>query len=666
MGRTIQAEGVILRSLRLGEADRVLHVYTRERGRVGVVAKGVRRTRSRFGARLEPLTRVNLMLHLGRGELGTVTGADIVASHRLVREDPDRLAVGLAGAETVARLFAEGEASPKAFEALCRFLEALETRAAPSRPIAREPLLLALGLKLHWVAGFAPVLDRCANCGAVDSFARAVLGRDRWRDVRCLPGRVRDPPRHDRGTRRAASRAARRGACAAGPTRRRGRARDRRAARRARRVPAALAGPRRVSKRALALAAAALAATAVLLVLERALVGIPFGSDAYSYLVWGRDAVEHGTTHHSQFDYTVPKPLELGVAAFGQLIGAPLALFGGWTVLGQLGAVAAVALLAGRLGGPRAAVAGGILALALPVLWRGGPAGDSNVPYAALVVAAAAFPAATVPSAALLGVAGLLRPEAWGLAVIAAVLGWHRADGRERLATLASIVVPPVLWLGLDRIFTGDALWSQHVLDRYDARFHPPHIALGDLATTLVHRVDPTLGWPLLVLAVVALGVSLARRPVEPAAAFAVALGGAAGGAGGAGRGHERRPGTHAHRARAARHCGGRCTPRVASWPSASRGRRGAVPLVRRRSGEGCRPRDASPGRRGEQARGPGRSRRCGSDRRRAWSLWIEPGRVPSRCTPGFPVAGSSRSGRSGARWGLPRSARASACTLRW
>ena len=194
-------------------------------------------------------------------------------------------------------------------------------------------------------------------------------------------------------------------------------------------------------------------------------------------------------------------------------------------MLGQLGAIAAVALLAGRLGGPRAAVAGGILALALPVLWRGGPAGDSNVPYAALVVAAAAFPAATVPSAALLGVAGLLRPEAWGLAAIAGVLGWHRADGRERLATLASVIVPPVLWLGLDRVFTGDALWSQHVLDRYDARFHPPHIALGDLATTLVHRVDPTLGWPLLVLAVVALGVSLARRPIEPAAAFAVALG---------------------------------------------------------------------------------------------------------------------------------------------
>jgi DNA repair protein RecO (recombination protein O) len=166
MGRTIEAEGVILRSLRLGEADRVLHVYTRELGRVGLVAKGVRRTRSRFGARLEPLTHVTLQMHLGRGELGTVTGADIVASHSGVREHPDRLAAGLAGAETVARLFAEGEASPKAFEALCRFLEALETRPVPARPIERDPALLALGLKLHWVAGFAPVLDHCAGCGS--------------------------------------------------------------------------------------------------------------------------------------------------------------------------------------------------------------------------------------------------------------------------------------------------------------------------------------------------------------------------------------------------------------------------------------------------------------------------------------------------------------------
>ena len=60
---------MILRSFRFGEADRVLHVYTADRGRVGAVAKGVRRTKSRFGARLEPLSHVELMLHQGSGEL---------------------------------------------------------------------------------------------------------------------------------------------------------------------------------------------------------------------------------------------------------------------------------------------------------------------------------------------------------------------------------------------------------------------------------------------------------------------------------------------------------------------------------------------------------------------------------------------------------------------
>ncbi len=64
-GRSYKTEAVVLRSLRLGEADRVLHLYTLDRGRVGAVAKGVRRTKSRFGARLEPLSHVELMLHQG-------------------------------------------------------------------------------------------------------------------------------------------------------------------------------------------------------------------------------------------------------------------------------------------------------------------------------------------------------------------------------------------------------------------------------------------------------------------------------------------------------------------------------------------------------------------------------------------------------------------------
>src|SRR5580693_10011520 len=125
-GRAYRTEAIILRSLRFSEADRILHLYTLERGRLGAIAKGARKTTSRFGARLEPLSHVELVLHEGSGELHTVTGASLIASHRGVREHPARLGVGLIGAEAMLRLFAEPEANARAFTALVRFLEALE------------------------------------------------------------------------------------------------------------------------------------------------------------------------------------------------------------------------------------------------------------------------------------------------------------------------------------------------------------------------------------------------------------------------------------------------------------------------------------------------------------------------------------------------------------
>src|ERR671930_1818174 len=115
-GRAYKTEAVVLRSLRFGEADRVLHLYTLERGRIGALAKGIRKTKSRFGARLEPLSHVELMLHQGSGELGTVTGAQLVRAHSEAREDPYRLAVGLVGLEAMLRLFTQQERSPRAFE----------------------------------------------------------------------------------------------------------------------------------------------------------------------------------------------------------------------------------------------------------------------------------------------------------------------------------------------------------------------------------------------------------------------------------------------------------------------------------------------------------------------------------------------------------------------
>src|SRR5205807_6528158 len=133
-GRAYKTEGVVLRSFRFGEADRVLHLYTLQRGRIGAVAKGIRKTKSRFGARLEPLSHVELMLHQGSGELQTVTGVELVRSHHAAREDAYRLAVGLVGAEAMLRLFTEQEGNERAFGALTRFLDLLDDAPAAVRP----------------------------------------------------------------------------------------------------------------------------------------------------------------------------------------------------------------------------------------------------------------------------------------------------------------------------------------------------------------------------------------------------------------------------------------------------------------------------------------------------------------------------------------------------
>ena len=167
-GRTYRTEAVVLRSFRLGEADRVLHLYTLDRGRVGAVAKGIRKTKSRFGARLEPLSHVDAMLHQGSGELQTVTGVELLSSHRASREDQYRLAVGLVGAEAMLRLFTEQEQNPRAFQALTRFLELLDELPVRLSRAAVDPLVLAFQLKLLWLSGYLPHLTSCADCGSAD------------------------------------------------------------------------------------------------------------------------------------------------------------------------------------------------------------------------------------------------------------------------------------------------------------------------------------------------------------------------------------------------------------------------------------------------------------------------------------------------------------------
>ena len=165
-GRAYRTEAVVLRSIRLGEADRVLHLYTEAHGRVGAVAKGVRKTMSRFGARLEPLSHVELVLHRGRGELETVTAAQLVRSHREAREDYYRFSVGMIGAEAMLRLFSEEEANERAFTAVTRFLDLLDDAPHAADSPTLDPLGLAFQLKLLWLAGYLPHVSTCVECGA--------------------------------------------------------------------------------------------------------------------------------------------------------------------------------------------------------------------------------------------------------------------------------------------------------------------------------------------------------------------------------------------------------------------------------------------------------------------------------------------------------------------
>jgi DNA repair protein RecO (recombination protein O) len=158
----------VLRSMRYGEADRILHLYTPARGRVGAIAKGVRRARSRFGGRLEPFFRIKAELHEGRGELLTVTGAQTIDPHGRLRSDGRALDAAARACDAVGRLFETGEPHPGVFNLLCRQLALLDAQAggvAGESGAAGRSGSLSFRLKLLLAAGLAPQLGACANCG---------------------------------------------------------------------------------------------------------------------------------------------------------------------------------------------------------------------------------------------------------------------------------------------------------------------------------------------------------------------------------------------------------------------------------------------------------------------------------------------------------------------
>ena len=153
-------QGVVLRTIRLGEADRIVTFVTQAHGKVRAVAKGVRKTKSRFGARVEPMSHVVVQFYEGR-ELDIVTQAETIDHFRAIRDDLDRMGKAQSLLEAVDQVAQEREPDPRLYSMLVGALRALADDDSPL-------VVPAFFWKLLSLEGAHPVLDRCAGCGAVD------------------------------------------------------------------------------------------------------------------------------------------------------------------------------------------------------------------------------------------------------------------------------------------------------------------------------------------------------------------------------------------------------------------------------------------------------------------------------------------------------------------
>ncbi|MFZ0170096.1 MAG: DNA repair protein RecO [Acidimicrobiales bacterium] len=154
---TFRDEGVVLRTMRLGEADRIITLITPEHGKVRAVAKGVRKTKSKLGGHLDLLTHVSVMCWKGR-ELDVITQAEVIDLFRPIREDLDKMPVAFTMLEAVDQVAVERHPMPQLFKML---VGALTTLAGDGGAV----LLGAFLWKLLALEGVSPVVDQCTACG---------------------------------------------------------------------------------------------------------------------------------------------------------------------------------------------------------------------------------------------------------------------------------------------------------------------------------------------------------------------------------------------------------------------------------------------------------------------------------------------------------------------
>ena len=150
-------QGVVLRTIKLGETDRIVTILTQGHGKIRAVAKGVRKPGSRFGARLEPTTHVALQIYRGR-ELDIVTQTETIDSNRALREHYGCLTHSVSMLEATDQVAQERETNPALYRML---VGALRTLAENPNPLVSA----AFFWKLLSLEGFHPMLDMCARCG---------------------------------------------------------------------------------------------------------------------------------------------------------------------------------------------------------------------------------------------------------------------------------------------------------------------------------------------------------------------------------------------------------------------------------------------------------------------------------------------------------------------
>lgn len=163
--RRVSTEAVILRSMRYGEADRILHAITPEHGRIGAIARGARRPKSKLGGRLEPLAVVQLELQTGRSDLHTVVGADSVAVHHRILTHHGAMTEAQRACGIVDRTSVPDEPAHAVHGLLRTMLAVLDADPAS----ASEGLQLAFRLKLLYAHGLQPALGACVHCGRTDA-----------------------------------------------------------------------------------------------------------------------------------------------------------------------------------------------------------------------------------------------------------------------------------------------------------------------------------------------------------------------------------------------------------------------------------------------------------------------------------------------------------------